>query len=47
MFMAKLTTEVLDTLKTIESGSTTTDQALQIAHIKALIVIARALGLSK
>jgi hypothetical protein len=47
MFMAKLTTEVLDALKTIESGSTTTDQALQIAQIKALIVIARALGLSQ
>jgi hypothetical protein len=45
--MATLTTEVLDSLKKIESGSTTTDQALQIAQIKALIVIARALALSK
>ncbi len=45
--MATLTTEVLDALKRIESGSTTTDQALQIAQIKALIAIARALGLSQ
>lgn len=41
--MANLTEEVLKTLKEIEGGGTTDDQALQIAQIKALIAIARAI----
>jgi hypothetical protein len=48
MFMAAtLIEEVLETLKTIEKGSPsashTTEQALQVAHIKALIAIAEAI----